>query len=172
MWPRGGKFEAFTSGQEATSIGLYDTPVEAAVAYAKHIDKSGMTPYEAAIQERRSHGSRTLPKDSSGRFTKSSRQNDADDNDDEEEEDEEEEKEPLVTPCVDGLVTHAEGFKLHLSKQSSTGYQGVYSSGREGRFIAMTTHTSNNKSLGSYGSAIEAAVAYARQECQRLATAY
>jgi len=58
-------------------------------------------------------------------------------------------------------VAEAEGLRLHLSSSSSTGYAGVSKTTRcTGRFHAR--HKVGGRSLGSFGSAVEAAVAYAR----------
>mmetsp|Transcript_37865 Transcript_37865/g.122423 ORF Transcript_37865/g.122423 Transcript_37865/m.122423 type:complete len:366 (+) Transcript_37865:1182-2279(+) len=58
-------------------------------------------------------------------------------------------------------VAEAEGLRLHLSSRCSTGYAGVSKSTHcTGRFHAR--HKVGGRSLGSFGSAVEAAVAYAR----------
>ena len=58
-------------------------------------------------------------------------------------------------------VAEAEGMRLHLSRNSSTGYRGV--SKKRNRFIAQyTVDGRRNKLAGSFGTAVEAAVAYAR----------
>ena len=58
-------------------------------------------------------------------------------------------------------VAEAEGMRLHLSRNSSTGYRGVSKS--HNRFIAQyTVNGRRNKLAGSFGTAVEAAVAYAR----------
>ena len=58
-------------------------------------------------------------------------------------------------------VAEAEGMRLHLSRNSSTGYRGVSKS--HNRFIVQyTVNGRHNKLAGSFGTAVEAAVAYAR----------
>ena len=55
----------------------------------------------------------------------------------------------------------AEGLRLHLSSSSSTGYKCVYL--QDGRFIARQYKPEQMESyLGSFDTAVEAAVAYAR----------
>jgi len=58
------------------------------------------------------------------------------------------------------LVEEAEGLRLHLSSSSSTGYKGVYE--HSGRFVAQDRRGGRNASLGTFDTAVEAAVAYAR----------
>ncbi|EOD27849.1 hypothetical protein EMIHUDRAFT_204848 [Emiliania huxleyi CCMP1516] len=73
--------------------------------------------------------------------------------------------EPLVGAVVpEPLVAEAEGLRLHLSSSSATGYKGVsiergvYGS----RFQARHTVDGRQVRFGSFGTAMEAAVAYAR----------
>ena len=54
------------------------------------------------------------------------------------------------------IPTEAEGFRLHTSNRSQTGYRGVYRTGT--RFYAL----SRRVFIGTYGSPVEAAVGYAR----------
>ncbi|EOD28286.1 hypothetical protein EMIHUDRAFT_114210 [Emiliania huxleyi CCMP1516] len=58
------------------------------------------------------------------------------------------------------LVTEAEGLRLHLSSSSSTGYRGVYE--HSGRYQAKRWVDGKEVYLGSFATAVEAAVAYAR----------
>ena len=58
------------------------------------------------------------------------------------------------------LATEAEGLQLKLSSKSNSGYQGVY--GRGGRFEASHYLDYKRISLGVYATALEAAVAVAR----------
>ena len=58
-------------------------------------------------------------------------------------------------------VAEAEGMRLHLSRNSSTGYRGV-SKKRNHFIVQYTVDGSRNKLAGSFGTAVEAAVAYAR----------
>ncbi|EOD24108.1 hypothetical protein EMIHUDRAFT_123650 [Emiliania huxleyi CCMP1516] len=60
-----------------------------------------------------------------------------------------------------GIVAEAEGLQLHLSSSSSTGYKGVREP-RTGRFEAQRKVGGRAVSLGTFDSAVEAAVAYAR----------
>ena len=74
------------------------------------------------------------------------------------------------------MVTEAQGWRLHLSSRSSTGYAGVRkqeqasgSRGRRppwasGRFTAYHTVDGRQIFIGFFDSAVEAAVAYARAE--------
>ena len=70
------------------------------------------------------------------------------------------------------LVTEAEGVKLHLSSKSSTGYMCIQRK-NNGRFEARTRHhpresrkydreRGDTKRLGTFDTAVEAALAYAR----------
>ena len=61
-----------------------------------------------------------------------------------------------------GVVREAEGLRLHLSHSStsSTGYRGVYK--HHGRFRARLWRGGKEEQLGSFDTAVEAAVAYAR----------
>ena len=76
-----------------------------------------------------------------------------DDDDDEEEEEHEGEEEGE-------LPTEAEGFKLHLSSASATGYKGVCLN--KGRYEARDRVGGKSTHIGSYGTAVEAAVALAK----------
>ena len=58
------------------------------------------------------------------------------------------------------VVTEAEGLRLHLSSRGSTGYKGVYED--SGRFRVTTPDALSRIHLGNFGTAVEAAVAYAR----------
>ena len=58
------------------------------------------------------------------------------------------------------LPTEAKGLKLHMSDRSSTGYRGVYQDG--GRFAAQMCVEGKNVRLGTFDTAVEAAVAVAR----------
>lgn len=60
-----------------------------------------------------------------------------------------------------GIVATAHGYHLHTCETSPTGYIGVAEVGG-GRFEASVGHGSQRKGLGIHGSAVEAAVAYAR----------
>ena len=63
-----------------------------------------------------------------------------------------------------GVAKVAEGLRLHLSSNSATGYKGV--SKHKGRFQACKSSRTGSSfkkvTLGSYDTAVEAAVAYAR----------
>lgn len=67
---------------------------------------------------------------------------------------------------AEAIVTEAEGYKLHLSQSSSTGYTGVYVARRaKGRaFRACAYHGTSYINLGTHKTAVEAAVAYAKHE--------
>ena len=73
------------------------------------------------------------------------------------------------------MVTEAQGWRLHLSSRSSTGYAGVrkqeQASGSRGRRLPWASgrfaayHTVDGRRLRRlFDSAVEAAVAYARAE--------
>ena len=61
-------------------------------------------------------------------------------------------------------MKEADGYKLFLSSGNATGYKGVYKQ-TNGKFIAQYTDTALNKLMyiGIYDTAVEAAVAYAKQ---------
>jgi len=58
------------------------------------------------------------------------------------------------------VAAEAEGLQLHLSSSSSTGYKGVYQRG--GRFSAERNVAGRLVTIGTFDSAVEAAVEYAR----------
>jgi len=60
------------------------------------------------------------------------------------------------------VVAEAEGLRLHLSIGSNTGYKGVRKDSRSGRFKAEQRTGGRYTSLGKFGTAVEAAAAYAR----------
>ena len=68
--------------------------------------------------------------------------------------------EPAVVAAEAEVVAEAEGLRLHLSSNSATGYKGVHE--QSGRFQAKHKVDRRNQSLGFFGTAVEAAVAYAR----------
>ena len=59
------------------------------------------------------------------------------------------------------LMTEAEGLRLHLSSSSSTGYKGVWEQ-HPGTFVARHSVDGRTCRLGTFGMAVEAAVAYAK----------
>ena len=60
------------------------------------------------------------------------------------------------------LVTEADGVQLHLSRRSNnSGYAGVYATAY-GTFSATHVHDGIRVRLGTFGTAVDAAVAYAR----------
>ena len=61
-----------------------------------------------------------------------------------------------------GLPTEAEGFELHMSDRSGTGYRGVCKNREGGRFVANTMVKGGHVHIGMFDTAVEAAVAYAR----------
>ena len=62
-----------------------------------------------------------------------------------------------------GLVTRAWGVDLHLNVHSGTGYEGVSASTTTtGLFIAQCRFKGTDRYLGSFESAVEAAVCYAK----------
>ena len=62
------------------------------------------------------------------------------------------------------VVEEVDGLRLHLSSESNTGYTGVYQRGPTGRFYTLWSGGRSGRTLGlgTYGSAREAATAYAR----------
>ena len=64
---------------------------------------------------------------------------------------------------VEGLVKEAEGFRLHLSPLASTGYAGVYLSTE----FAVQEWGGGHLNLGTFATAVEAAVAYARHRAKK-----
>ena len=62
------------------------------------------------------------------------------------------------------MVEEVDGLRLHLSSESNTGYTGVYQRGPTGRFYTLWSGGRSGRTLGlgTYGSAREAATAYAR----------
>ncbi|EOD21267.1 hypothetical protein EMIHUDRAFT_241459 [Emiliania huxleyi CCMP1516] len=68
-----------------------------------------------------------------------------------------------ASPWRAPLVTEAEGLRLHLSSSNSTGYRGLFHDRRaSGRFQAQYRAGERRVSIGSFDTAVEAAVAYAR----------
>lgn len=64
------------------------------------------------------------------------------------------------------LPTKAHGVTLHLAPGSSSGYKGVWMSGKKNKpYMAVVGFGKATKSLGKYSTAVEAAVAYAK--CMR-----
>ena len=72
-----------------------------------------------------------------------------------------------------GLPAEAEGYRLELSSNASSGYKGVYLNETSGQFMAVVTKSSDAaaKYVGVFPSALEAATARAKflvqQEAQR-----
>jgi len=64
-------------------------------------------------------------------------------------------------PRPQALLGDAQGLRLHLSTRSKTGFAKVYQHGDSGRFEAQRSVDGKTQSLGYFGSALEAAVAYA-----------
>eukprot|EP00327_Prymnesium_parvum_P038255 CAMPEP_0195634070 /NCGR_PEP_ID=MMETSP0815-20121206/22495_1 /TAXON_ID=97485 /ORGANISM="Prymnesium parvum, Strain Texoma1" /LENGTH=166 /DNA_ID=CAMNT_0040775799 /DNA_START=1 /DNA_END=498 /DNA_ORIENTATION=+ len=61
------------------------------------------------------------------------------------------------------LPTRAQGLSLHLAPGSSSGYKGVWLSGKKSKpFMAVAGVGKASRSLGKYASAVDAAVAYAK----------
>jgi hypothetical protein len=58
------------------------------------------------------------------------------------------------------VVTEADGFKLHLSSTSASGYNGVRRHGN--RYRAAVRHARKTHTVGSFATAVEAAVAVAQ----------
>ena len=78
--------------------------------------------------------------------------------DDDEDEDEEDD-----SPPSSALVTEAEGHKLHLSSKSNTGYLGVtHKANKGGRYEVRGTNLGSKAYIGTFDTAVEGAVAYAK----------
>ncbi len=60
------------------------------------------------------------------------------------------------------IVEEAEGWRLHLSSSSNTGYKGVFRK-PNGRFLAQISRLASTNHIGVYDTAVQAAIAYARQ---------
>ena len=126
---------AFTSsGRVRTAPQRLDASVLAASQYGKHgAAREATTRKEAALQE-------------------------------EENSEEEEQEEACSTKQVVGPPpTESEGWQLHVSSSSPTGYTGVVLA--QGRFraqLALGTTVSKAGIIGTYDTAVAAAVAYAR----------
>ena len=69
--------------------------------------------------------------------------------------------EPFCVQEAKGGVEMVDGYTLLRSHRSSTGYRGVTQTG-EGRFKAIHSRHGGMRNIGSYGTAVEAAVAYAK----------
>ena len=68
-----------------------------------------------------------------------------------------------AAPSAATPVDEAHGVKLHLAPGSSSGYKGVWLSGKKNRpFMAVAGVGKSTKALGKFATAVEAAVAYAK----------
>ena len=172
-----GKFEANHGSSQERYIGLFDTAVEAAVAYARHVQSLARDEPTAPVDAAASSavdvptafcaacgdgedeaGNEILLCDGDGCDACYHLQ--------------------CLTPPLAAIPegewlcpacaaspeqerpTEAEGLRLHMSDRSSTGYRGVYQDG--GRFAAQMCVEGKNVRLGNFATAVEAAVAYAR----------
>ena len=73
-------------------------------------------------------------------------------------------------PAAEGVVREAEGLQLHLSARSSTGYRGVSYDARKTGLQAKAYLAKTGKArvyLGSFATAVEAAVCFARYMQQK-----
>ena len=68
-------------------------------------------------------------------------------------------KEKVEDP--DAVVNEAEGYKLFLSAKTATGYMGVFKQS-SGRFIARRMAGGKDVCIGTFDTAVEAAVAFAK----------
>ena len=66
---------------------------------------------------------------------------------------------PLRPPIE--VEVEAEGFRLHLSSRSSSGYKGVTYQLQSKRYVAVLP---NGSYIGSFATALDAAVAYAQEQ--------
>ena len=134
-----------TAGQRGTtagqrrSIGVFKTAVKAAVAYAKHVEKitSGRT-LEELVEESAERKAEKRAAEAVAAKKKEEQTR---------------------------VVSKAEGYQLHLSSESLTGYRNVKAHGNYPcrRFQACFNHPDGSReSIGYYKTAVKAAVAYAK----------
>ena len=69
---------------------------------------------------------------------------------------------PAAPPRRAPLAAEAEGLRLHLSSNNTTGYKGVFRQSKSHRFEAKRRVGKSRVALGTFDTAVEAAVAYAR----------
>ncbi|EOD04081.1 hypothetical protein EMIHUDRAFT_466286 [Emiliania huxleyi CCMP1516] len=181
--PSSGRFRAQHSvGGTEVYLGTFDTVVEAAVAYARAKAGKAGGPERAAEEAGAAEGG-----EAEGMEVEQAEEAEAEGSaggekgetagEDEEGETAEKEAEAgsacstasppppppthreaaLATP----LATEAEGLRLHLSSSNVTGYMGV-TEPSSGRFRAQHRAGGRQVSLGTFATAVEAAVAYAR----------
>lgn len=65
-------------------------------------------------------------------------------------------------PVAEAIVMEAQGYELHLST-SGTGYRNVYADKRHGTYMAQIYEGGRQKTIGTYRTAVEAAVAVAKK---------
>ena len=130
-----GRFQAqYQGGGKNKHLGMFQTAVEAAVAFAK---------YAQSINE----------EDIMARHTREvARDMASDDDEDQDEEETAREKE--------SVVEWAAGMQLHLSKLNSTGYRGVVRN--RNKFTAKHKHAGKYTHIGMFDTAVEAAFAFAK----------
>ena len=143
----GTRYKAYAHDDDRRQIvlGIFSTAVEAAVAYAKFQAQCGSGVIDASADRGEDEGM-------------------AEEGGVEEEEEREEE---------DGVQLEAEGFKLHLSAQSNTGYKGVYwkSARPVGSQYEVQGLLCRGKKpyLGTAATAVEAAIIFAKHVAERKA---
>ncbi|EOD31694.1 hypothetical protein EMIHUDRAFT_468124 [Emiliania huxleyi CCMP1516] len=162
---RSGRFQAKQSvNGKKVSIGSFDTAVEAAVAYARAVGEAEAAgaggPARAAAAAEAAEAAEGSEEGAEAMEAMEA----------------EAEAEPDATPgetapaaapfAAEAVVAEAEGLKLHLSSSGSTGYRGVYKVA-PGRFVARHKAEGRLAFIGSFDTAVEAAVAYARAQAGR-----
>ena len=203
--PSSGRFvAAYSHGTQKTWVGTFDTALEAAVAYARHVKavseeavagggdeeeqaanqdddqdevserERALNAREAAVEQREAAVEAELSRREAALETRQ-RAMEADlarreaafearrraSAASEEVEQVDEGAGILVTTHEAELVTEAEGLRLHLSRRSPTGYLGVKVK-QSGGYEAKRCHANRKSYVGTFDTALEAAVAYAR----------
>jgi hypothetical protein len=132
----------FHGGSNYINLGTFDSSVEAAVAYARHVQSAGgdsVAASRTATDERRPCAVQSpdeVRHDGDG-------------------------EEAEAAAAAAEVVSEAEGLRLHLSSRSRSGYSNVYQT-VNGRFVAQAWNGWKIIYLDSFDSAVQAAVAYAR----------
>ena len=135
VYMSGGRFEARQRvGGDYTSLGHFGTAVEAAIAYAIHVQQFGLAPVSRGGAQGATEG-----------------EGDGKEEDEEEEDDDDDES---------TVEEEAEGMRLYLSERTATGYCGVFPDKR--RFRAVHQINGKKTSLGTFATAVQGAVAYAK----------
>ena len=142
-----GRFQAaLSSNGNRHSIGYFPTAVEAAVAYARYLDTAAREQVEESESdgeaEQNVYGLRNQVNETQQAGPGAS-------------------GESLIRE-IQGvqILEEVDGIKLHLSSKSATGYKGVCE--QDGRFRASVSSNGQQRHLGYFPTAVEAAIAHAR----------